>query len=124
VGCLDDRTGGDHGPGAAAPFSFRIALAQVGASSYELLAPHEGESIYDEHLAAKGEGFHHTCIAYPSREAMRDAKAEFERQGRTMVQSGNLGDLGEFYYYDIPEIGSLVELLYVAELPPPEKGIG
>jgi methylmalonyl-CoA/ethylmalonyl-CoA epimerase len=39
--------------GRAAPFSFRIALAQVGASSYELLAPHEGESIYDEHLVVR-----------------------------------------------------------------------
>jgi Glyoxalase/Bleomycin resistance protein/Dioxygenase superfamily len=110
--------------GQAARFSFRIALAQVGDSYYELLAPHEGESIYDEHLATNGEGFHHTCIAYSSREAMRDAKAQLERQGRTMVQSGDLGDLGEFYYFEIPEIGSLVELLYVAELPPPEKGIG
>jgi hypothetical protein len=37
-------------------------------------------------------------------------------------QDGN--DLGEFCYYDIPEIGSLIELLYVTELPPPEKTIG
>ncbi|MBV9945196.1 MAG: hypothetical protein JO262_23940, partial [Solirubrobacterales bacterium] len=47
-----------------------------------------------------------------------------ERQGRTVVQSGNLGDVGEFCYYHIPEIGSLIELLYVSELPPPEKAIG
>ena len=41
-----------------------------------------------------------------------------------MVQSGDLGELGELCYYDIPEIGSLIELLYVTELPPPEKAIG
>jgi hypothetical protein len=41
-----------------------------------------------------------------------------------MVQSGDLGDLGELCYYDIPEIGSLIELLYVTELPPPEKIVG
>jgi hypothetical protein len=96
----------------------------VGDANYELLAPLEGESIYVEHLAANGEGFHHTCMMYPSREAMRDAKAELERQERTMVQSADMGDLGEFCYYDIPEIGSLIELLYIAELPPPEKAIG
>lgn len=96
----------------------------MGDSNYELLAPLEGESIYVEHLAANGEGFHHTCISYPSREAMRDAKAELERQQRTMVQSADMGDLGEFCYYDIPEIGSLIELLYVTELPAPEKAIG
>ena len=110
--------------GRDARFSFRIALAQVGDANYELLAPADGDSIYVEHLAANGESFHHTCILYPSREAMRDAKAELERQGRTMAQSGDLGELGELCYYDIPEIGSLIELLYVTELPLPEKTIG
>jgi len=88
------------------------------------VAPHAGESIFVEHLAANGEGFHHTCVRYPSREAMRAAKAELERQGRTMVQNADIGDLGEFCYYEMPEIGSLIELLYVAELPPPEQEIG
>jgi hypothetical protein len=107
--------------GREARFSFRIALAQVGDANYELLAPDDGDSIYVEHLAANGEGFHRTCIPYQSREAIRDAKAELERHRRTMVQSGDLGDLGELCYYDIPQIGSLIELLYVTELPPPEK---
>jgi hypothetical protein len=54
------------------------------------------------------------------REAIRDAKAELERHERTMVESGgDLCELGEFCYYDIPEIGSLIELLYVTELLPP-----
>ena len=110
--------------GREVPFSFRIAFAQVGDSNYELLAPHEGESIYVEHLASDGEGFHHTCIRYTSREALHEAKAELERQGRSMIQSADMGDLGEFCYYDIPEIGSLVELLYFTELPPPENAIG
>jgi hypothetical protein len=35
-----------------------------------------------------------------------------------------MGDLGDFCYYDIPELGSLVELLYFTELPPPEMTIG
>jgi methylmalonyl-CoA/ethylmalonyl-CoA epimerase len=110
--------------GRQVPFSIRIAFAQVGDSNYELLAPHTGESIYVEHLAAHGEGLHHTCIRYPSREALLEAKAELERQGRSMVQSADMGDLGEFCYYDIPEMGSLIELLYFTELPPPEKTIG
>lgn len=105
-------------------FSFRIAFASVGGSNFELLAPHEGESIYVGHLEANGEGFHHTCIAYASEEAMREAKAELERQRRDMVQSVDMGDLGEFCLYDMPELGSLLELLYVTELPPPETTIG
>ena len=110
--------------GREARFSFRIALAQVGDANYELLAPNDGDSIYVEHLAANGEGFHHTCVAYPSREAMREAKAELVRQEREMVQSADMGELGEFCYFDIPEMGALLELLYVTELPPPEKTIG
>jgi hypothetical protein len=35
-----------------------------------------------------------------------------------------MGELGEFCYYEIPEIGSLIELLYFTELPPPENAIG
>jgi catechol 2,3-dioxygenase-like lactoylglutathione lyase family enzyme len=110
--------------GEAKPFSFRVALAEVGSGNYELLAPHVGESVYTEHLEKHGEGFHHTCLAYPSLEAMREAKSELLGQGRELVQSGSVGDAAEFAYFMIPEIGSIVELLYLGELPPPEKTIG
>lgn len=111
--------------GEQVPFSFRIALASVGDSNVELLAPHEGASIYVDHLEANGEGFHHSCIAYSTRDAMREAKAELVRQGREIVQSADMGELGEFCYFEMPEIGgALLELLYVTELPPPAKTVG
>jgi methylmalonyl-CoA/ethylmalonyl-CoA epimerase len=110
--------------GQDVPSSFRIALASVGGSNFELVAPHEGESIFVDHLETNGASFHHTCVAYPTREAMHEAKGELARQGRELVQSSELGELGEFCYFDIPEMGSLLELLYVTELPPPEKTIG
>jgi hypothetical protein len=110
--------------GRDVPFSFRIAFATVGGSSFELVAPHTGESIYVDHLEKNGEGFHHTCIAYPSREAMHEAKAELIGQGREVVQSAVVGEPGEFCYFHITEIGSLLELLFLSELPPPEKTIG
>ena len=104
-------------------FSFRVALAEVGGGSYELLAPLEGESVYTEQLEQHGEGFHHTCLAFPSIGAMREAGALLEEQGRELVQSGNVGDAAEFAYFGIPEIGSILELLYLGELPPPESVI-
>lgn len=110
--------------GRNVPFTFRIAIAPVGDSCYELLAPLTGDSIYVEHLEKHGEGFHHTCIAYSSHEALRAAKAELTRQGRELVQSGDFGEAGEFCYFDIAETGSLLELLYLKEPGAPEKTIG
>jgi hypothetical protein len=54
---------------------------------------------------------------------MREATAELVRQGREIVQSAEMGELGELCYIEIPEIPGLLELLYVTELPPPEETI-
>ena len=110
--------------GREVPFSFRIAFATVGDSSFELLAPRTGASVYVEHLEAHGEGYHHTCLAYSNRDALRAAKAELVRQGRELVQAGDMGEGGEFCYFAIPELGSLLELLFITEMPPPETTIG
>jgi methylmalonyl-CoA/ethylmalonyl-CoA epimerase len=109
--------------GRDVPFTFRIAFATVGDSNFELIAPLEGESIYVDHLKTHGEGLHHTCMAYSTREAMRAAKAALLGEGRELVQSADMGELGEFCYFQMPEMGSLLELLYVSELPPPERAI-
>jgi methylmalonyl-CoA/ethylmalonyl-CoA epimerase len=108
--------------GQKSPFSFRVGLATVGGGTYELITPHSGRSVYDEHLEQHGEGFHHTCLVYPSLEAVREAKADLRRQGREPLQEASAGGLFEFAFFPFPEIGSLVELLYldVANLPAPE----
>jgi hypothetical protein len=110
--------------GEEVPFSFRVAIAPVGDSNFELIEPHTGDSIYVEHLNSKGEGFHHTCVIYDTLEAMRAAKDELLGQGREMVQFGGLGEVGEFGYFATPEIDALLEGLYLKELPQPEKTIG
>lgn len=110
--------------GQAVPFTFAVAFAEVGGANLELIAPVEGDSIYVDFLAANGEGLHHTCIAYETREALHAARAELVRQGRELVQSAEMGELGEFCYFQMPEIGSLLELLYLTELPPPDKTVG
>ena len=111
--------------GQVSLFSFRVALATVGAGTYELITPHSGRSVYDEHLEQHGEGFHHTGLIYPSLEAVRDAKAELRRQGREPIQEGSAGEVFEFGYFRFPEIGSFVEVLYLdaAKLPAPEAVI-
>ena len=108
--------------GQESSFSFRVALATVGGGTIELITPHSGRSVYEEHLERHGEGFHHTCLVYPSLEAVRQAKAELRRQGRELIQEGSAGDVFDFAYFLFPEIGSAVELLYLdaSKLPPPE----
>jgi len=110
--------------GKDSPFSFKAAIAQVGGSAYELIEPASGDSVYVEHLATKGEGFHHTCLMYSNHQAMLSAMAAMISQGRTMIQSGRVGELGEFCYFEVPETGAILELAYLRELPPPEATIG
>lgn len=111
--------------GQVSPFSFRVALATVGGGTFELITPHSGRSVFEEHLAKHGEGFHHTCLVYPSLEAVREAKTELRRQGRELIQEGSAGSVFDFGYFLFPEIGSAVEVLYldVEKLPPPEAVI-
>ena len=109
--------------GESVDVSFKVAIAPVGNANYELIQPLSGRSIYAECLTAKGPGFHHTCIAYPSLKEMRDAREALEKQGRELLQSASLGDLGEFCYFDLPEMGSCLELLYLTALPRPDLTI-
>ena len=106
-------------------FSFRVALAEIGGCTYELITPHVGNSVYDEHLEQFGNGFHHTGMVYSSIEAVRDAKAALLDDGRTMLQEGSGGDVFDFAYFEFPEIGSPIELLFLdpTKLPPPEAVI-
>ena len=110
--------------GKDVPYSFKVAIAQIGDSNLELIEPLTGRSVYVEHLETKGEGFHHTCIFYPSRESARQARDELAAQGRQLIQTGDLGELGEFCYFRMPETDSVLELLYLSELPLPEETIG
>ncbi|MDQ3518971.1 MAG: VOC family protein, partial [Gemmatimonadota bacterium] len=91
-----------------------------------LITPHGGRSVFDDHLSSHGEGFHHACLVYPSMEAVRAAKAELRQQGREVIQEGWAGDVFDFAYVLFPEIGSVVELLYLdaSKLPAPEAVIG
>lgn len=106
--------------GEVRPFSFRVALATVGGGTFELVTPQRGPSILDEFLAERGDGFHHACLAYPTLAAVRAAQAALRLQGREPLQEARSGDAFEFAYFDLPELGSLVELLFLdpTRLPP------
>ena len=112
--------------GRESPFSFRVAHATVGGATFELITPHTGDTVYDEHLERHGPSYHHTCVVYQSIEAVREAKVELQRQGRELIQEASAGDVFDFSYFAFPEIGSPIEVLYLdaTRLPPPEAVIG
>ena len=110
--------------GENVPYTFKVAIAQLGDSNLELIEPLDGRSVYVEHLETKGEGFHHFCLIYPSRESLRTARDELASQGREMIQSGDLGEAGEFCYFHMSENDAALEVLYLSQLPPPELTIG
>ncbi|MBP9144075.1 MAG: VOC family protein [Thermoanaerobaculia bacterium] len=111
--------------GVETPFTFRVALCAVGGGHFELVSPHTGRSVCDEHLEEHGEGFHHTCLVYPTVEAVRAAKAQLIAQGRECLQEGSADDAFDFAYFQFPEIGSAVEVLFLdpSQLPPPDAVI-
>lgn len=106
-------------------FSFRVALATVGGATFELVTPHTGRSVLDEQLEAHGPLFHHTCLVYATLADLLAAKAELLKQGRELIQEASAGEAFAFAYFQFPEIGSAVEILYLdpAQLPPPDAVI-
>jgi len=111
--------------GKETSFTFRLALATVGGGTFELATPLVGRSVYDEFLEQHGDGFHHTCLVYPTLDAVRHAKADLLQQGRQIIQEGGHADLFDFAYFSFPEINSAVEVLYLdpTRLPPPDAVI-
>jgi methylmalonyl-CoA/ethylmalonyl-CoA epimerase len=50
--------------GRPAHFSARLALAWTQGLMWEIIEPGEGESIYSEFLASRGEGLHHVMVRH------------------------------------------------------------
>ena len=81
--------------------------------SFELVTPASGPSVYDEFLARHGDGFHHTCLVYATLDELRAAKRALVGEGRELIQEASRDDLFEFAYFQFPEIGSAVEVLFL-----------
>jgi catechol 2,3-dioxygenase-like lactoylglutathione lyase family enzyme len=107
--------------GKYSQFSFRVAMAQIGDASIELISPLSGDSIYNEYLLKNGEGFHHICFAYEDLKSMQSAKSELLNKGYNMIQHAKTDGAFEFGYFSLPGANILLELLYLNGLPEPEK---
>lgn len=87
--------------GAPADFVADIVLGYAGDMQLELIRPVSGESLYTEHLATQGPGFHHVCVAVDDiDEAVDAARAE----GIEVPMRGSMGIM-EFAYLDLRSRG-------------------
>ena len=87
----------------------KVAFVQSGDVQIELIQPVEGENVYTEFLARKGEGIHHLAYQVEDMDAM---KARFAHMGIDPVFSRDMGVM-EFAYFDTSEVGGLmIEFLH------------
>jgi hypothetical protein len=84
----------------------------------ELMQPISGRSIYDEHLDAKGEGFHHVKLFYAD---CARAVEEYAKRGYPVIQQGKI-DEDEHYYLDTEkDFGYTIELGNAGRIRAPER---
>lgn len=97
------------GPGE---YRMRLALAQVGDLTLELIQPLSEKNIYAEHLERKGEGLHHVGVNVTS---LDKAVAEAASRGFSVIQSGHgfgqRGDGGYAYLDTDGQLGMIIELI-------------
>ena len=99
------------------PYAFKIAIATIGNSKLELISPTGGESHLNDHLTEKGEGYHHSGIAYSDYGAFEVAKTGLLQQGYLSIQSGKTKAHFEFDYSKLASASMIIELLWVEKMP-------
>lgn len=91
----EDRLTESTYKGESVDHAIRIALADVGGTSLELVEPLSGPSIHDDALEATGSGFHHlACFSFEQPRSIVDALTE---SGYPPVQTGAFD--GTYYWY-------------------------
>jgi len=93
------------------PISTKIkaAFAQSGPLQIEFIQPVEGDNIYTEFLASKGEGLHHLGFQVDDMDAML---AELAKEGIEPIFHHNYGFMA-FAYLNTDKIGGVIfELLW------------
>jgi methylmalonyl-CoA/ethylmalonyl-CoA epimerase len=85
--------------GKPVSFTIRLAFASVGPTVIELMQPMDDNSIFAEHLRAKGEGLHHVSFSLKGA-PWEDRIAAFTARGFPVVQSGRWLGGPRFAFFD------------------------
>lgn len=95
--------------GREVAYSMRLALAFVGKMQWELIEPLDGPSIYKEHLAEHGEGFHHVQLSYGSPGYAAFA-AEMQSRNAVPLMEGVFARSRFAYFDTVATMGMIVEV--------------
>jgi hypothetical protein len=105
--------------GEAKTYSMKLAVAKIGSMMLELIQPLEGESVYPEFLAKKGEGIHH--IASYQVKDLDEAVTLLGEMGIGVLQSGRWRGATFVYMNSETVLGTVIELVKRAgPFPAPE----
>ena len=88
-------------------FRYRIGYVQIGPIQMEMIQPLRGETIYNEFLEARGEGFHHFGILI---DRIEERVAAMKQMGIDVLQSGRRPGRKYAYMDTEPLIGIMIEL--------------
>jgi len=85
-----------------------VAIAEVGDTMYELIAPGNGTNCYQAHLDVHGEGLHHVAYFSWSERETYDVVERLTDAGVQVMQRGVVHGT-EFWYFDLrAELNGLV----------------
>ena len=96
--------------GQPTDYSMKLAFAQVDKVQIELIQPLEGPSIYKEHLANKGTGFHHfACYSAAAVNNLPQTMRTFKTMGIDVLMSGVRDESAYYYMNTEPLLGFIYE---------------
>jgi catechol 2,3-dioxygenase-like lactoylglutathione lyase family enzyme len=94
--------------GSSSRFRIRIAVALAGLVSIELIQPVSGDTIYSRQLAGAGPGIHHIGVYVDD---LAKASQSLAASGYRCLLDGQIRGLGEFAYFEAPDLHCTVEIL-------------
>lgn len=97
--------------GSSRQFRIRIAVALAGFLTIELIQPVSGVTLYSKHLASRGAGVHHIGVNVDDLAKARKALAA---RGYRSILKGRISGLGEFAYFEAPDMHCTLELLQLS----------
>lgn len=98
--------------GKPASGSFVSATGKAGKIAFELCQPLDGDSIFREHLEARGEGMHHVLLSMCPAEQFKPLLPWLESEGITVGQSATLrGEFEDYYLDSAGQLGTTIEVL-------------